>query len=143
MNIRTRRSSGNELILFLIYCSTLLDPLRFGDQSLYKELCESREDDWKSSKLNEVAQSRQEDWFGLWVKEMIRIAKPGAPVIVENVAPPYCDKMSDWGGVEKDFWPRAVEKYGWDVDPNSFSFADDVYTKGRYQVAMRKRGTIR
>ena len=138
MNIIVKCSTGNELILFLNRRSTLLDPLRFGDQSLYKELCESREDDWKSSKLNEVAQSRQEDWFGLWVKEMIRIAKPGAPVIVENVALPYCRATTDWGGVEKDFWPRAVEKYGWKVDPDSFVLEDYAACVGRYHVAMRK-----
>ena len=34
---------------------------------------------------------RQRDWYGKWVEEMARIAKPGVPVIVEQVSAPYCD----------------------------------------------------
>jgi hypothetical protein len=34
------------------------------------------------------AQRIQEDWYAKWVEEMIRMAKPGAPIIVEQVSHP-------------------------------------------------------
>ena len=41
-----------------------------------------------SSTIVESAQQRQNDWYGKWVGEMIRIAKPGVPIIVEQVSYP-------------------------------------------------------
>lgn len=117
----------------------MIDPLFIGDDYFYDKLCHAKEKDWKGQKLNQMAQAKQEDWAGKWVNEMIRIAKPGVPVIIENMALPYCDMQTDFGGVSKEFWVPAVDKYGWDVDPTSFAFADDKYVKGRYQVSMRKR----
>ena len=110
-----------------------------GSTTMYDKLCDASKDDWKSQNLSALAQSRQEDWFGLWVSEMVRIAKPGTPVIVENVAPPYCVKRWDWGGVNRDFWTRAIDTYGWDVDRHSLAFQDDTAYKFRYHVAMRKK----
>jgi SAM-dependent methyltransferase len=43
--------------------------------------------------LAKRAQQLQDDWYGKWVGEMIRIAKPGVPIIVEQVSYPYvCSK---------------------------------------------------
>jgi hypothetical protein len=77
-------------------CSPLLDPLHFGKSTnenygRYTTICKSDEDDWKGEKLNQMAQEAQNDWYGKWIAEMARIAKPGVPVIVEQVSPPYCN----------------------------------------------------
>ena len=118
--------------------SPLSDPLHLNNESIYDYLCESGEEDWRGTKLSEVAQEEQEKWFGLWVGQMLRIAKRGAPVIIENVAPSYCKAPWDWGGADKEFWAKAVIKYGWHVDPNSFYFEDHPECEGRYHVSMKK-----
>jgi hypothetical protein len=122
-----------------------MDPLHFDlDESdnweRYEQLCESKEEDWMGKKLDFLAQERQEDWYGKWVGEMVRIAKPGVPVILEEISPKYCDAYDDWGGVAKEFWPRAIEKYGWDIDPQSLEIHDDTIFDMRYHVFMRKNG---
>jgi hypothetical protein len=122
---------------------TLLDPLHFGleykaSHNKYKALCRANETDWEAVKLKKFAQETQEDWMASWVTEMVRIAKPGAPVIVESLSPPYCEKLTDYGGISKDFWVPAIGKYGWDVDPASIVFGDDLAYKERYHVALRK-----
>jgi hypothetical protein len=128
----------------LLFHSTLLDPLRFGGDwddynQKYIALCAANATQWEAVKLNKIAQERQEDWMALWVTEMVRIAKPGAPVITEAVALPFCDEVGDYGGVSKEFWPRAIDKYGWDVDPASLVFGKDKhYDPGRYHVALKK-----
>ncbi len=81
-----------------------------------KDICKNANVDWKSQKLLAIMQECQEDWFSNWVSQMIRIAKPGAPVIIEELAQPYCQILRDWDGVTKDFWKQGVERYGWDID---------------------------
>ena len=83
-------------------------------------------------------QRRQNDWFGNWVGEMVRIAKPGAAVIVEQVSLPFCSDPNDWGGVPREFWKSGVEKYGWDIDPESIEMETDKVFGVRYHVFMRK-----
>jgi hypothetical protein len=87
-----------------------------------------------------LAQQAQKDWYGAWVGEMARIAKPGKPVIVEQVSPPYCMAFFDWGGVAKDFWYYAAKEntYNWDIDPESIVVEDDTIFLARYHVFMRK-----
>jgi hypothetical protein len=102
----------------------------------YEAICEG--ETWQDKKLREVAQQRQSDWFGVWVSEMVRIAKPGAPVIVEQVSYPFCEAYYDWGGVEQDFWFDGIQTYGWDIDPTSIEFEDDRIFRRRYHVFMRK-----
>jgi len=98
--------------------------------------------DWKSQALQEAAQEKQNDWYGRWIAEMVRIAKPGAPVIVEQVSDPYCDaqQFDEWGGgVPYSFWPDAIGQFQWDVDPTSIEFEmDTLFQKHRYHVFMRK-----
>jgi hypothetical protein len=92
----------------------------------------------EAKKLAEIAQDRQHDWFGKWVGEMVRIAKPGAAVIVEEVSQPFCDDPDDWGGVTPDFWTSAIDTYGWDIDPHSIEIETDKVFGQRYHVFMRK-----
>ena len=132
-----------RLLLVVIVPRTLLDPLHFdleyeATRNKYKALCLANETDWEAEKLRDLAQERQEDWMALWVTEMVRIAKPGAPVIVESLSPPLCEKLTDFGGISKDFWTRAIDKYGWDVNPASIVFGDDMSYRLRYHVALRK-----
>ena len=123
-------------------CSPILDPLDTGRnyRILQRELCAAPKDDWKAQKLLEIIQQKQEDWYSTWVKEMIRIAKPGSAVIVEQVPVVYCDEIDDNGGVHKEYWPRAAGIYNWDIDPASIEFKDDTQFNQRYHVFMRKNG---
>ncbi|CAB9498024.1 expressed unknown protein [Seminavis robusta] len=132
-------------VVFTGYISTLLDPLNFGkgdlnsNYELYEHIClNKKKKDWEAMKLAEIAQERQEDWFGLWVQEMIRIAKPGAAIIIEQVSRPYCKDMYDWGGVPHKFWSNGIHKYGWDVDRYSLDMSKDQVFTQRYNVFMRK-----
>ena len=61
----------------------------------YHELCDG--DTWRDVTLRDIGQRRQEDFYAAWVSEMIRIAKPGSPIIVEHVSQPKCDDREDWG----------------------------------------------
>ena len=92
--------------------------------------------------MNELQQQKQDDWYGNWVKEMARIAKPGVPVIVEQVSPRYCDAFFDWGGVNKQFWYDAAfnNTYDWNVEPESIIIEDDTIFRERYHVFMLKKG---
>lgn len=78
-------------LVFTGYISPLFDPLDLGGSTkenfkTYIAHCESSEDMHKAKVLD--AQRIQEDWYSKWVEEMIRLAKPGAPVIVEQVSFP-------------------------------------------------------
>lgn len=108
-----------------------------------REVCATLTTDWKSAALQQAALERQYDWYGRWVAEMVRVAKPGAAVIVEQVGDPYCDEhhVDAWGiGVPYSFWNDAVEIYKWDVDPESVEFGVDALypTEHRYHVFLRK-----
>lgn len=59
-------------------------------------------------------------------------------MIVEQVSQPYCEEYDDWGGVNQEWWSRAVRHYGWDIDPKSIEFQKDTIFKNRYHVFMRK-----
>jgi len=85
---------------------------------------------------------RQHDWYGKWVGEMARIAKPGAPIIVEQVSKSYCTNQHDWGGVDDYFWFQAATQnsYDWNVDPRSIETLRDALHRDRYHVFMLKKG---
>lgn len=124
-----------------------MDPLHFDigsdeNYEYYTTLCKAKPEDWRGTKLNEMAQQAQEDWYGNWVAEMARIAKPGVPVIVEQISQRYCDAFFDWGGVNKQFWHDAATNntYGWNVDPDSIVIEDDTIFRERYHVFMLKKG---
>jgi hypothetical protein len=129
-----------------LFESTILDPLKFETGDLdsntekYKELCEA--DNWEAKKLLDFAQERQGEWFAKWFGEMARIAKPGAPVIAESVSLPFCQDYDDWGGLPREWWSEAVQKYDWGVDPDSLEFGNDRVFEGRYHVFMKKLNTV-
>jgi hypothetical protein len=125
----------------------LLDPLHFdtGDfdtnWELYIQVCQGRTKDFAKQKLVEIAQERQEAWFGKWVAQMTRIAKPGAPVIIESIAEPLCEELTDWDGVSKEWWNASIQdnRYGWDIDPTTLVYGKDLNSNDyRYHVAMRR-----
>jgi len=135
------------------YMSLLLDPLGFdaGDEAtrqMNRALCKSTDRlDWKAQKLLDIAEERQNAWQSVWVKEMIRIAKPGAPVIVEQVTHDSCRARPDFRGLSKGWWKKAITKYGFDVDPASLDMEDDTIFRDhdydtRYHVFMRKKNGV-
>jgi hypothetical protein len=84
-------------LVFTGYISPLLDPLHLNQSTVdenfvqYNAYCEEHKSGSKAKRGLSAAvkgQQRQNDWFSKWVGEMIRIAKPGAPIIVEQVSYP-------------------------------------------------------
>jgi hypothetical protein len=84
-------------LVFTGYISPLFNPLELPGFSTeesfvtYRSYCQESartEGDSVSSAKASEAQRIQEDWYAKWVEEMIRMAKPGAPIIVEHVSPP-------------------------------------------------------
>lgn len=138
-------------LVFTGYISPILDPLNFNTGDIdknynrYKKLCKvwksgdrNQTDAWKDVKLVELGQEKQEKFYGRWIAEMVRIAKPGAAVIIEQVSYPYCEEFYDWGGVSQEWWKPAIAKYGWDVDPESIDFDKDSIFRHRYHTFLRK-----
>jgi hypothetical protein len=78
-------------LVYTGYISPLFNPLRYNGTvnsnfEKYMAYCEYKTPhDIESAKR---AQQVQNDWYASWVTEMIRIAKPGAPVIIEQVSLP-------------------------------------------------------
>lgn len=104
-----------------------------------KKLCRSTTKEGKL--LSRLSQEREEDWFASWVSELVRIAKPGCVVAIEEISPAICSSGRDWGGVDKTWWKTAIDKYEWDVDPDSIIVQNvKRKTSKRYNVAMRKNG---
>jgi hypothetical protein len=84
--------SGRFDLVFTGHISPLQDPLGLNletadeNYAVYKALCEKQDEESKH-KIRQ-AQNRQNRWYAEWVQEMIRIAKPGASVIAEQVSNP-------------------------------------------------------
>lgn len=120
----------------------------YGTAILKREqVCAARDSDWKSAALVRVAQEKQNQWYGKWVNEMVRIAKPGAPVILQNVLNSYCSAPEAdplGAGVPASFWLQGAEEYGWDVDPESIAVASDALfpNRQRYHVFMKKTSRL-
>jgi hypothetical protein len=134
--------SGAFDLVYTGYITPMMDPLDFkesgdGNYARMTEICNSK-DNPEMVKLAVKMQERQNDWYGQWVGQMIRLAKPGAPVIVEQISYSFCSAIYDWGGVDQDFWPAAIDRYQWDVDPDSFVFEWDTIFRKRYHVYMKK-----
>ena len=99
-------------------------------------------DDGSLTRKGALDQAAVEDWYSKWVVELVRIAKPGKAIIIEQVSWPTCKDDGDWGGVTQYWWKRAIHKYNWDVDPHSLIFRDfnphSKTKKKRYNVYMEK-----
>lgn len=127
-------------LVFTGYITPLTDPLHIGHQydtprdveRAYQAICENK----TNPELVQQMQQAQEDFFEQWVAEMIRLARPGAPVIVEQVSLPLCEAYYDWGGVPREFWNASMAK--WPVDADSLLFENDTIMRGRYHVFFRK-----
>lgn len=138
-------------LVYTGYITPVIDPLHLevgnDDYNEYKSICDmvknktGGDNDWMGIKLNQYVQDEQERWYGQWVGEMTRIAKPGAPILVEQVSPSYCTKTADWGGVDREYWNRTatLNTYGWNVDPSSIEIVDDQIFRKRYNVFMTTR----
>ncbi len=81
-------------------------------------------------------QQKQEEFYTTWVREMIRIAKKGAPVIVESVSSPLCEAPFDWDAVSRQFWKVSVTLLP--VEENSLDFGIDKIYPERTHVHFRK-----
>jgi len=90
-------------------------------------------------RLTELMQEKQEDWHSQWVVELIRIAKPGKYIIIEDVGWPGCSDMADWAGVDTEWWHTAVDTYGWNVYPESIQIVEKAWYGDRYNVRMQKK----
>lgn len=125
--------------------SPLEDPLDIGGNhtdifNKYQQVCDAV--DWEGQKLKELAQAAQEDWYGGSVREMARLAKPGSPVIVEQVSKRNCDSNFGRGGVSEDWWRMAARNntYNWNINPDSVVIEVAPLYDDRYHVFMLKNG---
>lgn len=139
-------------IVFTGFITPLEDPLQFKDlvsgeeeeelRDAYARLChEASKEGGDSDEQRRVhlLQQRQNDWYATWVKEMLRLAKPGAVVGVEMITYPLCEDLDEGGGLDHNFWRRGVRE-DWDVDPASLVIWEAHSMPGRrYHVLMRKR----
>ena len=87
-------------------------------------------------------QKLQEDWHSAWIKELIRIAKPGALIVVEDVAFSVCSAQDipmdeGWGGVDPEWWLVAPYLYDWGIYVSSMRGHRSWYMN-RYNVSFRK-----
>ena len=129
-------------LVFTGYVTPLHDPLGLDlpEEETFQHMeniCKSianGSSDWRDLTLQRLAQKAQDEWFDRWFREMVRIAKPGAPVIVEQVSPPFCEAPHDWGGVTRSFWEDHPL-----VDSKSLSFGDSKHFRTRYHVFVRKK----
>ena len=113
------------------YITPLQDPFATGQEDWRKDITH---DVCPNATAVAAMQSIQETWYGQWVTEMVRIAKPGAPIWIEQVSPPLCDE-DDWGGVAPSFWTRRAASWGVSVT----AFMNDTQLNvGRYHVALLK-----
>lgn len=86
-------------------------------------MCDSNDADDREK--TELMQKVQNDWYNEWIVEMIRNAKPGAIIAVDEVSQPLCAEQRDWGGVNQYYWKTGKDRYGWDIDPISITLAND------------------
>lgn len=134
-------------LVFTGHISSQPDPWSIGQNesmvlAYRNEICSGKSTDWKSATLLDIAQLEQNLWYSQWLQNMVRIAKPGAAVIVEQVPTAYCSNGLDpWGaGVTRAFWAQAVQDYDMDVDLSTMEFELDTLFPSfrRYNVIMRK-----
>jgi len=126
------------------FIDPIMDPLNLlGEhatmeltESLIAHLCQSQDE--LHQELAQLAQERQEDWHAKWVSELLRIVKPGKFVVVEDLGWPACTEITDWAGLDPDWWPRAIEKYKWPVDPKSIAIVKYAWYVDRYNVRLQK-----
>jgi SAM-dependent methyltransferase len=134
-------------LVYTGFIDPLIDPLKLlPELASFDEKEEASKSRCRSKKSNERALSRkeqlaQEDWFASWTKELIRIAKPGKAVIIEDVGYSLCDSThTEWGGVDMEWWEDAIDDYDFDVIPDSLRIINRAWYGDRYNVFFRKLG---
>jgi len=72
---------------------------------------------------------------------MLRVARPGGLIVIENLSVPYCESQDDLGGVSQDWWSSVVQEHhvAWQVDPASLHMKIDGLKSWRYHVVMRRK----
>lgn len=136
-------------LVFTGYISPVWDPMGQGDDWMHrlKKMCKELRHEASYARKKSIKrrirkmQHVQEKWYNKWVKEMIRIAKPGATIVVESISRPFCDAYHDFGGVDPTFWQRQVDESDeWPIVPDSLVMEDDkmFHEFRRYHVAMQK-----
>lgn len=137
----THVPSASFDIVYTGYISPLHDPLGLGngdgDDWIRKsyELCRGHPDQVR------LIKNRQEAWYNAWVKEMVRICKPGGKIMVEEVSRPVCQiGIEDFGGVDPSFWKRGIAKRWKTMNATSLVIKDShvIHYGRRYHVAMTK-----
>lgn len=134
-------------LVYTGYLSYLDDPVGFNksmeeNRRRTSMLCRSDSTDWRDERLLQLGEEVQGKWISTWMTEMIRIAKPGQPVIVEQMRRPGpCHGYRNVRGISEAWWGPAIEHFGWGVDPASLEFEDDTLYGDRYHVKMRKKRT--
>lgn len=134
-------------LVYTGYIDPILDPLNILPENTTQEekssfsarLCTSENP--KDQETSRKEQTLQEEWFAAWALEMIRIAKPGVPIIAESLDESICTNLEGWGGVDKDWWKSAISVYGFDIDPESIVTKPAGFPgimEKRYHVMMRK-----
>lgn len=108
-----------------------IDPIDNQSVQEVEEICQK-------PNLRMMDQQAQEKWYERWILELIRIAKNGKWIIIEEVSLPLCHPYSDgYGGVTQDWWRENVHR--WNIDENSLQF-ENPWRVHRYNVIMRKKG---
>jgi len=130
-------------LVFTGYIDPLEDPLNIQSklkrELKLEDICNMTDpDDWAKAMLGELDQKAQEDWYAAWVSELVRIAKKGSPIIIEEVSNSLCSSPDDWGGVSQEWWRGAAEKYKWDIDVDSIYMEHVKLKENRYNLFMRK-----
>ena len=145
--------------LFNLICSCriplikrpLEDPLGFGGSPAdradrYQSTCRlggvrNEENDIPFKTTAQEAQEAQEQLTVKWVTDMMRVARPGGLIVIENLSVPYCESPDDLGGVSQDWWSTVVQEHeeAWQVDPTSLHMKIDGLRSWRYHVAMRRK----
>lgn len=134
-------------LVYTGYLSELYDTLNLNlsENELYarnEQLCRSKNDDWKALKLLEIGEARQSEWHKKWVGEMIRIAKPGKAIIIEQARESDCKAHPGFDVPTRGWWREAIRKCQWDVDPDSLDFEEDRVFRHRYHLLMKKSAPI-
>ena len=124
------------------YIDPIVDRLNLNWTSKeYDNYCHSDKEEYKN--LMRQEQGIQEDWHASWAGEMIRIAKPGATIVVETGGRSRC-RDGGWGGVDTHWWAQAISKYKWDVDATTMEWMDfdpeqrHEGLRNRYNVKFKK-----
>lgn len=127
----------------------LEDPLGFGGSPAelgyrYQSICRPGggfRNGEKGMPLKKAAQEAQEQWATKWVTDMMRVARPGGLIVIENLSVPYCESADDLGGISQDWWSTIVQENqeAWQVDPASLQITIDGLRSWRYHVAMKRK----